>query len=296
MKKLISLALALVFIATVLTSCYPAIMNAEMALDEDGAGTRTFVAEILKDGVPNPDDPENPGKNVSGMFTDPGYFPSGIQAAVDYLNTIRPEALSELTVTEETDRYVVTFTMDFDSIDDFNTKMKTLTADLDWEAEEIVEATFEKEDVGNNQTKISYAEDILLVNISSLWMSHGLWNSPVEENVFDKEYAQGQYNWEKYYNDDNALQYAMFFTNEIVIKIGDEELLLPKNSEEISFSVTVDNPVATPTPEPTVEPSPTQVPDETEPGDTVSTTLFVLIAAGALVTVLMSKKKLVKIN
>ncbi len=296
MKKLLTLAMALVFIATVLTACYPAIMNAEMALDEDGSGTRTFVAEILKDGVPNPDDPDDAEKNVSGMFTDPGYFPTGIQAAVDYLNTIRPEALSELTVAEETDRYVVTFTMDFDSIEDFNTKMKTLTADFDWVEEEIVEATFEKVDAGNNQTTITYTEDLSLVNIASLWMSHGLWNSPVEENVFDKEYAQGQYNWEKHYNDDDAFQYAMFFTNEIVIKIGDEEELFPKDSEEIIFSVTVDNPIATPTTEPTMEPSPTEAPDETEPGDTAATKLFVIIAVGALLTVFVARKKLVQVK
>jgi len=296
MKKLLTLALTLVFIATVLTACYPAIMNAEMALDEDGAGTRTFVAEILKDGVTNPDDST---KIVEGMFTEPGYFPSGIQAAVDYLNTIRPEALSELTVADETDRYVVTFTMDFDSIEDFNTKMKTLTADFDWVAGEIVDATFEKVDAGNNQTTITYTEDLSLVNIASLWMSHGLWNSPVEENVFDKEYAIGQSTWEKHFNDETAGdfgQYAMFFTNEIVIKIGDEEKTFPEGSEEITFSVIVDNPIATPTTAPTAEASPTETPDETAPGDTTSSVIFVIIAAGALLTVFVARKKLVQVK
>lgn len=279
MKKILTLTTAIVFLAMVLTACYPAIMNAEMALNEDGSGTRIFIAEILKDGVPNPDDAE---KIVEGMFTDPGYFPSGIQAAVDYLNTIRPEALSELTVDEETDRFVITFTMDFDSIEDFNTKMKTLTADLDWEEWEIAEATFVKEDAGNNQTTITYTEDILLVNISTLWMSHGLWNSDPEENIFDKEYAQGQFNWEKHYNDDNALQYAMFFTNEIEVKIGEESEIFPKDSEEISFAVTVDNPVV----EPTTEPEPTEEPteDETEPGDVFPMLAVIVLLASAAIT------------
>ncbi|MHB1483628.1 MAG: hypothetical protein ACYCYI_03100 [Saccharofermentanales bacterium] len=258
MKKLLSLTLAIGLLAILLTACYPAIINTKMELNADGSGKRTFIAEVLKDGVPNPDNPTDPAKNVSGMFTDPGYFPSGMQAAVDYLNTVRPTAVSAITMEEKTDRYVMTYTMDFESIDDFNTKMKTLTAGLNWTTEEIAEATFVKVDAGDNQSTITYTEDISLVNIATLWMSHALWNSPVADKVFDKAYAQGQFNWEKHYNDDALTQYAMFFTNDVTVKIGTEEKLFPKNSTEILFAVTLDNPI---TPTPTL--APTQTPTST---------------------------------
>ncbi|MHB8962981.1 MAG: sortase B protein-sorting domain-containing protein [Saccharofermentanales bacterium] len=240
MKKLIALVVSVVMLAMVLTSCYPAILNTTMSINLDGSGTRTFVVELLKDGTVNPDDGT---KSVTGMFTDPGYFPQGIQPAIDYLNTIRPAALSALTATEETDRYVVTFTMEFDSIDDFNTKMHTLTADLDWSAEEVVDATLTAV-LGETQTAYTYTEDILLVNIGSLWMSNGLWNSPQDETkIFDVAYAQGQFNWQKHYNDADAVQYAMFFTNSTTIDLNGVEETFGQTAEEVTVTASFDNPV-----------------------------------------------------
>ena len=249
MKKFLSISLIIGILAVLLTSCYPAIINTKMELNDDGSGKRTFITEILKDGVPNPDNPTDSAKNVTGMFTDPGYFPSGMQAAVNYLNTVKPAAVSTIAMEDKTDRYVMTFTMDFSSVLDFNTKMKTLTTGINWTTDDIAESTFVKTDAGNNQSTFTYTEDISLVNVSTLWMSNALWNSPVALKVFDKVYAQGQFNWEKHYNDETLTQYAMFFTNDVTIIIEGQEHLFPKNSTEITFAATVNNPVtATPTP------------------------------------------------
>ncbi len=294
MKKLISLSLSLVMLAVVLTSCYPAIINTKMDLNSDGSGTRTFIAEILKDGQPNPDTPSDPAKNVTGMFTDPGYFPSGMQAVVDYLNTVKPAAVSAITMEDKTDRYVMTFTMSFTSISDFNTKMKTIITPADWTTYALEDSTFVKVDAGNNKSNITYTEDLSLVNLSTTWMSYALWNSPVAQKVFDKAYAQGQYNWEKHYNDETALQYAMFFTNDVTIKIGTLEHLFPKNSEAISFTALVNNPV-TPTVAPTKAPTnvPTVAPtDDTNPvtGDVSGgfgvLAVIIIVAASSMLFVL----------
>lgn len=287
-----ALLVTIVLLAMVLASCYPAILNTTMTINLDGSGTRTFVVELLKDGELNPDDNT---KTVTGMFTNPGYFPQGIQPAVDYLNTIRPVCLSELTATEETDRYVVTFTMEFDSIADFNTKMHTLTADLDWSAEEVVDATLTAV-LGETQTAYTYTEDILLVNVGSLWMSNGLWNSPQDETkIFDVAYAQGQFNWQKHYNDAGAAQYAMFFTHATTIDLNGVQQTFGETAEAVTVTASFDNPVESVVESVVESEAESQVASEDEnpqTSDTLPIAVIVIsgILAAATVVVLAQRK------
>lgn len=287
MKKLLTLAISVIALALVLTSCYPAILNTTMEVNLDGSGTRTFVVELLKDGETNPDDSSD---TVAGMFTNPGYFPQGIDPAVAYLNTLRPACLSPLVATEETDRYVVTFKMEFDSIDDFNTKMHTLTEDLDWDEEGIVEATLTSV-VGDTTTSYTYTEDVLLVNIGSLWMSYALWDSPQDttevtgDEIFNVAYAQSMTNWEKHYSSEQ--QTAMFFTNATTIDLNGVKETFGEDSEEVTVTAVFNNPTEAP-----VESDPVSKDESPQTSEGFPITMIAvisLIAVGATLLLVQQK-------
>ncbi len=295
MKKLVALVCVLGMFAVLLSGCYPALLDTTMTVGLDGSGIREFVVYLLKDGTVNPDDD---AKTVEGMFTDPGYFPKGAQAAVDYLNDLRPDFLTELVLEELDDRYMITFSMDFTSMEDFNTKMLALSADLDWTAADIAEATLESA-VGETQTVYTYTEDVAFVNIGALWMSTALWESPQDaDKIFSVEYAQGQFNWEKHYNDADALQYAMFFTHSTTINLDGEEENFGEDAEAVTVSKTVDNPEPTSTPEPTAAPTtaptatPTPEPESPQTADpfTASAVVLAVFAAGSAALVLKKKR------
>ncbi len=238
--KVLALLSSLLVLVMLMTACYPAGLVNEMTLNVDGSGTRKFTVFLLKDGVENPDDPD---EIVSGMFTDPGYFPQGIQPAVDYLNGLRPDFLTELEVEEEDDNYLVTFYMDFDSIEDLNEKFDVLSLDWDWEDNGVDEAaiTIEEEE---DKTVYTYTEDASFANFGALWMSVGLWESDQgEDRIFDREYAQGETSWEGFYNDysdESNLLSAMFFTYETVIDFEGVVESFGEKAEEVSVTYTVE--------------------------------------------------------
>jgi len=237
-RNLMIMALVIGAIALALSACYPAIIESTLTVNLDGSGTRTFVADLIKDGEPNPD---NPSDEVSGMFTDPGYFPAGLEAAVDYLNDLKPDFVSELEMEELDDRYRVTFSIDFDSIDDLNDKVLTLSNDLDWDEADIAPAVLDIEE-DDEEIVYTYTEDVSFLNISILWISNALWDyepTPGEVAVFSKGHAQDNFNWEKHYNDDSLMQYAMFFTHKNTVGLDDTEEVFGEDSDEIVVVHTV---------------------------------------------------------
>lgn len=186
-KKILSLALVLVFIVVCMTACWPASVADEMTITSDeGAGSRVFHMRLFKDGA---DKLDGDGK-VANMFgdADASFFPSGIEPVLEYLNEHRPEAVPELTMTETDEYYDLSYTITFTSIADFNAKCKAIAGD-NWGDTQEATLTFENAEGGK---KGIYTEDKELCFAVSLWGSQALFEAG-DNTLFNMDYVASQY-------------------------------------------------------------------------------------------------------
>lgn len=171
-KKIAALIAVISATAVVLVSCYSGIGKSDMTITSAaGAGTRTFSMAILKDGAVNPDDSTKP---VDQEFTSDGYFPKGIQAVVDLLNSKRPSGVPEIQCKEETDRYVLSYTISFKDLADFNAQTKAIAGKY-WDENNVQPAAITTSKASGG-TKVTYTEDLMLDYVCDQWASHALFD------------------------------------------------------------------------------------------------------------------------
>lgn len=136
-KKLLALIpLAGIMIAA-LTGCQAGLVNTDLTMYSDGSGTTTIAVEVLGDnsvipGTENNESPSTVGNNSKFLLIGGDELAAKIKSY---------SALEDVEVTADVngEDTVITLTYEFDSIDDYNAKTKTLAKDR---AEDIVDATF----------------------------------------------------------------------------------------------------------------------------------------------------------
>lgn len=144
MKK-IFLIIALAATLLLLCSCVTAPIDQIYNVNEDGSGTLTLNAYFMHDYQFEPWDLDMTNAVVEGNEE---ILPAGTQAMVDYLNTVKPEYVT--IGCEAGEVYdLITFTISFDNVDDFNTKAKELCGDL-WK--DHFAATMEITDANGQRT------------------------------------------------------------------------------------------------------------------------------------------------
>lgn len=144
MKK-IFLIIALAATLLLLCSCVTAPIDQIYNVNEDGSGTLTLNAYFMHDYQFEPWDLDMTNAVVEGNEE---ILPAGTQAMVDYLNTVKPEYVT--IGCEAGEVYdLITFTISFDNIDDFNAKAKELCGDL-WK--DHFAATMEITDANGQRT------------------------------------------------------------------------------------------------------------------------------------------------
>jgi predicted small secreted protein len=230
MKKAIAGIAIICLMLFVLTSCYSGIGKADMQITSvSGAGTRTFSMEILKDGAVNPDD----SQPVAEMFTQNGYFPQGINAVVTLLNAKKPAGVPTIAMEEKSDRYILSYTISFSSIDDFNTKVKAIAGQY-WDANSTEPATLTSSSVTGG-TSLAYTEDVQLTYTCNLWASHALFDDTTGVYNVTLANANGL-------TPDGAT--AIFYTDKVSINIGGTITNYDKTATAITGSGTIATPVS----------------------------------------------------
>jgi len=147
MKKLF-LVLALAVTLLFLCSCVTAPMDQIYNVNEDGSGTFTLNAYFMHDYQFEPWDLDMSNAVVESNDV---VLPAGSQAAIDYLNTVKPDYVTlSCEVGEVYD--ILTMTVAFDNVDDFNAKAQELAGDM-WK--EHFAATMEITD-NNGQRTITF--------------------------------------------------------------------------------------------------------------------------------------------
>ncbi len=250
LKKLIILLLTLGVILT-LTGCQEGIINSELEItDISGAGTRSFDVYIYKDGATNLEGDE--------ITLNGAHLPGGTTSVVEKLIEACPLDDAVIEITESTDDYdVVTFSFEFDSIEDYNTKLQLLLEGYDEDEE------FQPASLIVNGSNVTFIESNVNTVYAVLWAMDAVYNDP---EVYDP--SAGGF-WPALYEDEEAVvPIFMFVTfNEFRIRIGESELLydywlIDEEEEDVIEDLVLDgilgeqvDPTPTPTPTPTPEPS-----------------------------------------
>ncbi len=227
MKKR-GLLLALVLtIALIATSCYHGMVMSDMKITSpEGKGERTFSVALLKDGAA---DPKAEGKTVSGMFeadeNGKCCFPSGIDPVFKALQEAAPKEAGELKLEEKDDRYIISFTISFDNIDEFNQKCKAIVGEDNWEKYEMEDATLSVKET-DGKKEVTYHEDISLTSASAIWGAKALidLNDPT---VFNNTEGGGV---------DLSDGTAIFYTHMRNVTVGETTKEFPESADDVTVT------------------------------------------------------------
>lgn len=289
MKKnlFVAIALCVVFLM-VLSGCQAGLVDSNVTINADGSGVKTITIDVY------PDDAILAGKTEGGEGNTVGNNSKYLLVTGDALaNKIKSySALSDLEVTvttREDGHSIVTVSYEFDSIDDYNTKTKTLAKD---NAELIEAATF----TDNGDGTFTYKENTENTKnaIDNLFLS--LYNDP---EAFSKD-GQGDCDLEAF-----GYTYTCIYTiMSESATVGDETTKVQVNIYNDSNTIVeqdwADYIEVTGTPK-AEEPAPTEpAPTDPAPSDPApaggNTGLIIGIAAAVVVIavvviVIVSKKK-----
>lgn len=229
MKKrglLFALVLSIVFIAT---SCYHGMVMSDMKITSpEGKGERIFSIALLKDGT---EDPKQPGTPISGMFQpdDKGdcCFPNGIEPVFEALKKAAPKEAGELKLEEKDDRYIISFTVAFDNIDEFNQKCKAIVGEDNWAKYDMEDATLSVKET-DGKKEVTYHEDISLTSASAIWGAKALIDLS-DPTIFNNTAGGGV---------DLSDGTALFYTHMRTITIGETTKEFPESADDVTATGT----------------------------------------------------------
>jgi len=123
-KKILLIFLASVFVIFTLAGCEMAEIHSELTiLSTDGSGTRVIRINIPRDEVMDPrkSDPESEFYGDANSF----HFPQGFAPVLTWANNQVPAGVT-VEFSEDAEYYIYTITITFSSIEDYNNKVEAL--------------------------------------------------------------------------------------------------------------------------------------------------------------------------
>lgn len=177
MKKA-SLMMVLALVMVLFSACWPGEIRSEMKIEnETGKGTKTIVAEILKEGQPKPDG--------NGKVETLQHLPKGFASIGEWLQENKPEEM-ELVLSEDDTKYIYTFTYDFENIEEYNTKTKAIAGDAwtDYKIEDATLSSVETKVDGDNKYEVTFNESPNVLYVSMLWAIEGIYYN---KEIFDND-------------------------------------------------------------------------------------------------------------
>lgn len=149
MKKkalLATAALSAATIALVLTGCQAGLVTSDLAMNEDGSGTKTITCEILSDTSLIPGTPDSTVGNNSAYLL---VYGDELEAKVKSYSALEDIEVNA-TLNDQGDT-ILTLSYSFSSIEEYNQKTKTLAKD---EASLIQDATFTESGTDESGNKL----------------------------------------------------------------------------------------------------------------------------------------------
>lgn len=185
MKKLYGI-LGLAIVMVLLAGCYQGVVTSEMSITSiEGSGTKTIRCDIYKDHAQKPDGTGLVADNFSG---DNPYFLKPIEDVVAFLNSKAPEGVV-ISMEEQPDKYVLSFTYSFENLAEYNAKTKALVGENLWTASEMSNAEIVVTQTENGRN-IAFIEDIQVLTNSVRWAAEALLNDTT--GVYNRERAAAE--------------------------------------------------------------------------------------------------------